>query len=63
MLDTEGVPAKSPAALAALDLGISRERVVRLVQRGVLMGSIEGGRWLVDTRSIERYKAQEQGAA
>ena len=60
MLDTESVPAASPAASAALDLGMSRERVVRLVQSGVLTGRIEGGRWLVDTGSIERYK--EQGA-
>ena len=59
MLETEGVPPKSPAALAALDLGISRERVVRLVQSGVLTGSVEKGRWLVDTRSIGRYKEQQ----
>ena len=59
MRKTEKVSATS----AAHELRISRERVVRLVQRGLLDGKNEDGRWLVDPRSIERYKAQERGAA
>lgn len=46
------------AASAAHELGISRERVVRLVQRHVLIGRIEGGRWLVDSRSLQQYKRE-----
>ena len=57
MTDTQEVSAAS----AAYDLEISRERVVRLVQMRVLAGRLEGGRWLVDSRSIELYK--QPGAA
>ena len=57
MIDTEEVPAAS----AAYDLEISRERVVRLVQMRVLAGRLEGGRWLVDSRSIERFKQEAAG--
>ena len=55
MSDTEEVG----AAAAAYDLEISRERLVRLIQTRVLTGRIAGGRWLVDSRSIERYKVAE----
>ena len=54
MTDTQEVSAAS----AAYDLEISRERVVRLVQKRLLVGRVVGGRWFVDSRSIEQYKRQ-----
>ncbi|MGE0554333.1 MAG: helix-turn-helix domain-containing protein [Gemmatimonadales bacterium] len=49
----------SEAALAA---GEGRERVVRLVQRGVLAGRCVGGRYLIDRASLERWLAQRAAA-
>ena len=51
MPDTPLVSATS----AAHDLGISRERVVRLVQKRLLDGRNVDGRWLVDRRSLEGF--------
>ena len=49
-----------PATEAAMRLGISRERTVRLIQCGVLRGRRKNGRWLADSRIIEEYLASQR---
>lgn len=41
-----------PAAVGAVRVGLSRERLVRAIQRGELGGSCVGGRWFVSERSL-----------
>ncbi len=49
---------------AALRLGVSREAAIRMVQRGLLEGGQELGRWWYVTReSVDRYLADQQAAA
>jgi hypothetical protein len=43
------------AAEAALRLGMSRERLVRTIQRRELAGELRGGKWVVFERSIQEY--------
>jgi len=45
-----------PAVTVALELGISAERVRRLIQAGVLSGEQVAGRWLVDDESVARAR-------
>ena len=44
-----------PATEAAMRLGISRERTVRLIQCGVLRGRRKNGRWLANSCSVDEY--------
>ena len=44
-----------PATEAAMQLGISRERTVRLIQCGVLRGRRKNGSWLADPCSVDEY--------
>jgi hypothetical protein len=45
------------ASVAAHNLGMSRERVVRDVQRGKLRGRYDAEQgWLVDADAVEEYK-------
>ncbi len=48
-----------PATEAAMRLGISRERTVRLIQCGVLRGRRENGRWWASERSVDAYLEDE----
>ncbi len=43
------------ASVAAAAVGVSRERVIRLVQRGIVPGGNRYGRWLVDLAALERH--------
>ena len=51
--------AEIPISEAALRLGISRERAIRLVHIGAIQGGQRYGRWLADSRSIEEYLASQ----
>jgi excisionase family DNA binding protein len=54
------LPAELTAASAALRLRLSRERVIRLVQRGELAGRRDPERgWLVDRADVERRLAAQ----
>ena len=45
-----------PASLAAARLGLSREVVVRRLQRGDLLGRVtDAGSWVVDSADIKRF--------
>jgi hypothetical protein len=44
-----------PLTAAALQLGISWQRAWRLVLTGEISGSKRGGRWFVDTVSLEQF--------
>jgi len=45
-----------PAPEAAIAASISRERIIRLVQRGEIVGRLVGGRWQVAEGEIERLR-------
>ena len=50
------------AVAAATRLGMSRERVVRLVQVGTLRGSRDPARgWLVEAASVDEFLATQAG--
>jgi excisionase family DNA binding protein len=51
------------ATRAALLLGVSRERVVRMVQTGELGGGQIGGRWMVERRALRALLAEKAAAA
>ncbi len=40
---------------AAHEAGVSRERIVRLVQCGTIEGQLVAGRWLVERASLDRF--------
>src|SRR5207249_7949800 len=42
-----------PITEAALRLGVSRERAVRLVQRGILEGEFRRGRWFAKATALD----------
>lgn len=42
-----------PAAVASLKLRISREAVIRRIQRGQLDGVLQDGRWLVRLSEVD----------
>ncbi|MFI5168079.1 MAG: helix-turn-helix domain-containing protein [Thermoanaerobaculales bacterium] len=44
---------------AARRLGLSREQVLRRIGRGLLAAEQVGGRWLVDSASVEHYRSRE----
>lgn len=49
-----------PATEAAVRAGISRERVIRLIQAGDLKGRRdERGRWVVDAISLQRWSKRK----
>jgi hypothetical protein len=50
-----------PAAQAALRLGISRERLIRLVQTGELKGRRSERGWLVELAALERLRPASTG--
>lgn len=62
-METRKSPREITASAAALRLGISRERVVRLVQRGALAGRrTADGTWLVHVDAVEAMRlAREEG--
>jgi hypothetical protein len=43
------------AAAAAPEIGISRERLIRLIQTRAVRGGLERGRWVVDPESLREY--------
>lgn len=45
-------PKMIPVTLAALRLGLSRERVIRMVTMGKLKGDLVDGRWMVDLSAL-----------
>ncbi len=48
-----------PSTKAAVQLGVSRESLVRRVQRGLLRGRLTAdGRWEVDLRDLDRFVAE-----
>ncbi|KKL51817.1 hypothetical protein LCGC14_2291660 [marine sediment metagenome] len=54
-----------PVQEAAIQLGLSRESVMRRLATGELEGGKDGlsGRWYVTRESVERYLAKQQQAA
>jgi hypothetical protein len=54
---------KLPAAEASLRAGMSRERLIRTIQRGELKGEILGGRWVVSERSLAEFLAPKAASA
>jgi hypothetical protein len=52
---------EAPASQAGAG-SITRERLVRLIQRGDILGRCVAGRWLVDTEDLKRWKAEQQTA-
>lgn len=40
---------------AAQRVGLTREQLLRRVERGEIAGRFQGGRWLIDPRSVEEY--------
>ncbi len=54
-----------PVQEAAIQLGLSRESVMRRLATGELEGGKDGlsGRWYVTRESVERYLKQRQAAA
>jgi excisionase family DNA binding protein len=48
-------------AEAALKAGMSRERLVRKVEKGEIVGRVFGGRWQVQAASLDGFLAK-QGA-
>lgn len=46
---------------AAIELGMSREAVVRLVQSGKIAGRRERGRYFVELNALRRWRAVEGG--
>ncbi len=54
-----------PVQEAAIQLGLSRESVMRRLATGELEGGKDGlsGRWYVTRESVERYLKQQQAAA
>lgn len=47
------------APQAALQAGVSRERLIRLLQRGGLRGAFLAGRWLVDKNDLHEFISRE----
>ena len=51
-----------PVAEAAYQAGISRERLVRLIQRGRILGQRIAGRWFAERTSVAEFvKGLSQG--
>jgi histone H3/H4 len=47
-----------PAAEGALQAGMSREQLIRRVQRREVRGALQDGRWFVDARDVARLAAE-----
>jgi excisionase family DNA binding protein len=47
------------ATRAAQLLKLSREQVVRMIQKGQLSGGMVGGRWVVDGTSLREFIQKE----
>lgn len=43
-----------PVSLGAVEAGMSRERLIRLVQLGTVRGSYQNGRWFVARSEVDR---------
>ena len=43
-----------PVTVAALKIGESREKTIRLIQKGILIGGRKDGFWYATTQSVER---------
>lgn len=52
-------PEQIPIADAAMQLRMSRERVVRLIQTGGIDGARINGRWYVDRTALAAREAQQ----
>jgi len=52
-----------PVAEATVAARISREKMIRRIQSGLLEGKFEGGRWLVARRELDAIARQRQSAA
>ncbi len=52
-----------PAPEAAVAASISRERIIRLVQRGEINGRLVSGRWQVAEGEVERLRQRAAQAA
>lgn len=48
---------------AAMRIGLSRERVIRLVQNRVLPGTRIGERWFIPAADVEAYAARREAEA
>jgi hypothetical protein len=51
-----------PANEAALQIRISRERLIRLVQSGELTGCLNNGHWFVDRSALAEFQRQLEAA-
>ena len=48
-----------PVNLAALRLSISREKAVRLIQKGDLSGELRAGRWFATEEGVDEFRARQ----
>lgn len=48
------------ASEAALLLGLTREQVVRAVQKGKILGQLVDGRYQIDRASIDKWREEVQ---
>jgi len=46
-----------PAGLAGIEIKMTREQVIRRVQRGELVGGVRNGSWFVERSSLDAVKA------
>lgn len=49
-----------PTSEASVRLGVSRERAVRFIQRGVLSGEYREGKWFARLSSVEQLAERLQ---
>jgi len=55
--------AEVPLSRAALRLGLTRERVCRMIQTRRLAGALKDGRWVVFEDSLRGYEQQHVSQA
>jgi hypothetical protein len=46
----------APAAAVSVRLGLTREAVIRRIQRGEIGGVLLGGRWLANLADVQRLE-------
>ena len=63
MTDPSNHPETLTITDAALQMGVSREAAIRMVQRGLLDGGKHLDRWYTTQESVDRYLTQQQAAA
>jgi hypothetical protein len=49
-----------PVTEGSLRLALSREQLIRRIQRGTVRGALRQGRWVVDARDVARLVAERE---